>query len=163
VRYQRIGNGALVETLSLALENGGRKMFSVIDQITIADKDVSGLTYKVSIVNDYDLTSPEGDGFTEKQVKAFSDDQWYYVGVMITPLINGDPIEMANQSLWGVEYGHYPATDEDDNLIEWLWLDVDTIRESVVPDLIDEARTDLLQGLGPKIAALQKVYAALVA
>ena len=41
----------------------------------------------------------------------------------MTPVIDGDPIEMAADSLWGVEYGDFTLTDEADNVLGVLALD----------------------------------------
>ena len=133
-----------------------------IDSRTIQDAAVSGLAYSVEIVDDSDMSDVEGDGCTPRQISAFRRGDWQYVGVLVTPVIDGDPIETARVSLWGVEYGDYLLTDEHDNEVGRRWLGMDEIiNEHPVPEMLDEVKDNVLQQLGPKIDALRAVYLAL--
>lgn len=149
-------------------------MSGEIDSRTIQDANVPGLAYSVTVDYDYAYDRPEGDGFTPKQIEAFQRNDWHYVCVQVTPVIDGDPIEMARTGLGCVEYGYFTSTDEDDNITKQYWIDLDSYINGTtdedgkehweaypVPDLLDEAKDLLVKTIGPKIDALRAVYLAL--
>jgi hypothetical protein len=144
---------------------------SSIDSRAVPDKDIPGLSYYVEVFPDYDSSPDDADCYTLMQRVAFKSGEWSYVGVVVTPVIDGDAIEMCSDSLWGLEYGHYLCTDEDDNEKSWLWIDLDAMINGQgeaydaypVPDMIEEVRSQLAGQLGPKLASLQRIVASLAA
>lgn len=129
-----------------------------IDSRTITDSTVPGLSWLITVDYDGDLTEPEGDGFTPKQVEAFQRGEWHYVGVGVTPVIAGIELDDLTDTLWAVEYGYYTLTDEDDNVTGTASLDLDElIKVHPVPDMISEAKRtlkDRIAGLAPEFAAV---------
>ena len=98
-------------------------MHDQIDSKTVPDPEVTGLSYRIDIDPDYDSTPDDADCYTDSQKAAWSDGEWRYVGYTVTPVIDGDPIGSASDSLSGVEYGWFLLTDEDDNVIGRVDLD----------------------------------------
>ena len=127
-----------------------------IDSRTITDNTTPGLSWLVTVDYDQELTEPEGDGYTPKQVEAFRRGDWNYVVVGVTPVIDGIELDSMADYLGAVEYGYYVLTDEDDNQTGTASLFMDElISVHPVPDMISEAKSTLkarLAELAPKFA-----------
>ena len=104
----------------------------VIDQRTIT---VDGIEYSVTITPDDDITEPDGDCYDDADRATFGD-TWSYVGVIVTPVIGGQEISAAADSLWRVEYGSAPGWDREQDMDYYL-----TVHP--VPNMISEARAEL--------------------
>lgn len=138
-----------------------------IDSRTIPDPTIPGLSWRVTLDQDYDITAPDGDGYTATQRAAFGRD-WYYVTVGVTPVIGGCELDGATQYLSAVEYGKYTVTDEDDTVTGTVYLDLDSMINGQVddgdagypvPDMIAEAKAELAK-LAPVFAAVLAQVAA---
>ncbi len=131
-----------------------------IDSRTITDSTVPGLSWLVTVDYDQELTEPEGDGYTPKQVEAFRRGDWNYVVVGVTPVIDGVELDSLADYLGAVEWGNYVLTDEDDNETGTAYLDLDElISVHPVPDMISEAKSTLkarLADLAPKFAGIAR-------
>jgi hypothetical protein len=115
-----------------------------------------GVKYRVQIEPDYDAKPTDYDCYTPKQVTAWGDDRWQFVGVVVSALLDGLDPEWFTASLWGIEYGSLPLTDEADNLTGETYDDGAYIRNEVVPDLISEVwgdAKDRLLDIRAKISA----------
>lgn len=67
--------------------------------IDTRDIEREGRTYTVAVVED-NMSSPhDADCYTAEEITAWEQDEWTYVGVLITE----GGVEVAD--LWGVEYG----------------------------------------------------------
>lgn len=144
-----------------------------IDSTTIKDPQIAGLSYKIAVVPDLDSSPDDADCYTATQKAAWARDEWSYVGVIVTPVVNGTELLDFDDSLWGLEYGDFTMTDEDDNVTGRTWLTLDaftteTVHEMAdgtekrfpaypVPDMISEVQHKLRDGLGGVIDALRKV------
>lgn len=105
-----------------------------------------GITYQVALYADDDSNQdPAGcsDNYEAADLDAHKRGDWEFVGVVVTPLVDGQTVEAAQDSLWGVEYGSNPGR----------WLD-EQGRETVVdreyitnvhpvPEMIPEVRGNL--------------------
>ena len=69
---------------------------------------------KATLYPDWDSSTDDADCYTPKQVEAWRNDEWSFVGLEVTVSFNGR--EIGSNSLWGIEHGHYTMTDEDDNV-----------------------------------------------
>ena len=133
-----------------------------IERRTIADLTVPGLSWLVTVDYDQDLTEPEGDCYTPKQVEAFQRGDWHYVVVGVTPVVAGVELDDLADYLGAVEYGRYVLTDEDDNVTGTVYLGLDDMLNGhdgypghPVPDMISEAKATLkgkLASLAPEFA-----------
>jgi hypothetical protein len=127
-----------------------------IDSRTVADTDIAGLSWLITVDYDRELTEPEGDCYTSKQAEAFRAGDWNYVSVGVIPVIDGIRLRALADYLGAVEYGRYVLTDDDDNETGVKWLDLDElISVHPVPDMISEAKSTLkgrLADLAPKFA-----------
>lgn len=101
------------------------------------------------VVPDEDCLPDDFDCYTPKQYEAWRTDQWCFVGVFVVASIDG--VELAENSLWGIEFGEFPLTDENDNLESVSSLTLASLAESVLPDLI----TETIQEAENKLEVLQ--------
>jgi hypothetical protein len=138
-----------------------------IDTQVIKDEKIDGLSYRIDLEVDYDC-KPDKFGlypescYTQAQLDAWKRGEWRYVDVIVTPVIRGVILEDFSDSLWGVEYGDYPITDEEDNVIETKDLSMDElISVHPVPDMISEVQSQLLKKLGGLVDALRAISSAL--
>jgi hypothetical protein len=127
----------------------------IIDNIVITDTAIPALSYRVDIVPDPD-TYPEDFGcYDETTITAWHNDEWRYVGVIVTPIIAGVDLPLAEASLWGTEYGTLPHIAEDGTVYGVVDRTAETLaNEYPGPDLIEEARAYLVKTLGPVILDL---------
>jgi hypothetical protein len=127
-----------------------------MDKLDSWDIDRDGITYQVALYSDDDSNRDpvnEGDNYTAEDVAAHDRGDWQFVGVVVTPLVGGQVVEAAADSLWSVEYGSNPGR----------WLDAggrDQVvdREYItnvhpVPEMIREVRGNLAK-LGSEITRL---------
>lgn len=143
-------------------------MNTIIETRTIKDPKIAGLSYRIDIVPDYDADSPadllypEGS-YTQKQVDAWERDEWSYVGVIVTPKIADMDLDRFADSLWCVEYGYYLLTDDQDNETGRTWLGMDEfIKTHPVPDMLEQVKAQLNDGLGGVVDALRAAQKAMV-
>jgi hypothetical protein len=52
---------------------------------------------------------------TAQQLAAYMREDWGYVGLIVK--VSREGVELGVSSLWGIEYGYYTYTDEDDNVL----------------------------------------------
>jgi hypothetical protein len=134
-------------------------MHGNLDSKTIPDTDVAGLSWRVTLDYDTELTEPEGDCGTARQVAAFRAGEWRYVIVGVSPIVAGVELDDLTETLAGVEYGTFTLTDEDDNVQGIREIDFDYLIAGMpdddegypVPDLIREAKSRLA-GMAPVFA-----------
>lgn len=88
------------------------------------------------VVPDEDCLPDDFDCYTPKQYEAWRTGTWEFVGVFVVASIEG--VELAENSLWGIEFGFFPLTDHNDNLESMSDIDLPSLAESVLPDLITE-------------------------
>lgn len=72
--------------------------------VTISDHE----SYKIEMPFDQDATinDLEGESYSDGDKEAWSNDQWYYVGVIVTPLhVPEHKGWDLSDSLWGLEFG----------------------------------------------------------
>lgn len=98
---------------------------------------VDGFEIDARIVADTDATPFEYDCYSAEQVDAWRNDDWCYVGTIVTASKNG--IELGADSLWASEYGSMPGIDEFVNPLNG---DGDEFVNGYGPDLIAEAIAD---------------------
>ena len=93
-------------------------MSGIIDSYTIKGSDlgIERYDFNVRIYADTDAHPGDSDCYTDKQVEAWKDDEWRFVGVEITPTRHGVTIHGAMDALWGLEFGSWTDTDENDNV-----------------------------------------------
>jgi hypothetical protein len=81
---------------------------------------------------------PEDDeGLTPKQLEAYSKDEWIYIVATVTAEKYGIVFGQASYGM--LEYGVFPATDEQDNLIETSLITARDINSYVGTELAGEA------------------------
>jgi hypothetical protein len=106
----------------------------VIDSKSIGTFD--GFDIVAEVWPDYD-TSPEDyddEMFTEKQRDAYYRGEWAYCGLVITANLRG--FRLGKASLWGLEYGWLPESNDERYLDPLVYMADD------LQDLIDEAVAD---------------------
>jgi hypothetical protein len=59
------------------------------------------LKINVSTERDIDATPYDADCYTEEQITAWKNDEWHYVGVIVTVSFQG--VEIGNASLWAID------------------------------------------------------------
>lgn len=65
-----------------------------------------GIGFSVRIVMDEDSSPYDvADGDSDRVMLAAWGDTWWYVGVIVTPVVDGVELPMCAGDLWGVEYG----------------------------------------------------------
>ena len=105
-----------------------------MDSITDRRIVVDGITYDVFVVPDEDarITDYDPEVYDDADRAAYRD-TWEYVGVIVRPVFDGDPVEAAEISLWAVEYGTSPGFSQDQDMEYYL-------SSHPVPDMITEVR-----------------------
>lgn len=112
---------------------------------------------RLDVADDYDASTDDADCYTTRQIAAFKTDDWQYVGVIAKVSLDG--IELGRASLWCIERGWYPLTDENDNLtvdpVEYL-----DVYDEAISDTIDEAIDDARSSLARLCAKAREELAA---
>ena len=93
---------------------------------------------------DEDSRPSHFDCYTPKQVQAWENDEWQFVGIVVTATAAGVPLGSA--SLWSIEDGQWTDTDEHDVVTGTR--DVDPLRDDnylneLIPEAIENARENL--------------------
>ena len=77
------------------------------------------------------------DGYTEKQIKAWNEDEWYFVSAEVIASRAG--IDLGSGSYPSIEYGYYTYTDEHDNFLSAKVITIEEVIEMVGPELAEVA------------------------
>jgi hypothetical protein len=90
--------------------------------LTETTRECPTVEYEIRLHHDYASTPHDADCYTPKQIAAWENDEWRFVGVIPTVFITENTpgcvtVLIECGSLWGVEYGDLPYTDADDNLL----------------------------------------------
>lgn len=93
-------------------------MSEVIESIDITAR-VRGLgrvfgdrvTVTAALLPDYQTRPEDFDCYDQEDIRAWRDDEWQFVGVVVTVLV-GESV-LGVDSLWGVEYGELPTVSVD--------------------------------------------------
>lgn len=126
-------------------------MAEILDQWTM-EKD--GIKYRIDVLTDDESSPDDADCYSPTDKEAFDNGLWRYVGVVVTPLIDGldqgegQAHSYVSASLWGVEYGTMPAEPEPYEGGQHGETVIDReriINDYPVPDLITEARGELVK------------------
>lgn len=143
-------------------------MTGEIDSWTV-ERD--GIKYRFDVDPDYEANSVSNprandEGMRDETIAAHKRGEWQYVGVTVTPLLDGldDTADSyLSDSLWGVEWGELPATSaegipEDDSRYGTDDPGTSIGREYITdthpgPDMIPEVRGNLRK-LRDKLNAL---------
>lgn len=103
------------------------------------------LTVTAQVEPDDHTSVKEFDCYTPKEIAAWYRSEWHYVGVTVT-ITDRHGNVWGESSLWGVEYGRYTDTDENDTVTGTR--DIDPLTgDYPVPDLIAQAFADVRQRL----------------
>lgn len=116
-------------------------------------QEIDGISYRVRIVFDTDTSPADYDGYTPRQVDAWKRDEWIFVGVIVTPDIDGLHPWGFGASLWGIVYGDIPLTTDDDVPTGEAYDSMAYIRDDVVPELAHGVWSQ--PGTTPRLAALR--------
>ena len=117
-----------------------------IDSWTI---ELDSIRYRIDLDPDYEANacpSGQGDCYSPEDLDAHARGLWSFVGVTVSPVIDGLDGETLRASLWGVEYGTMPAETEPHEGGQHPETTTDrAYLESTypVPDLVSEVRSDL--------------------
>ena len=119
-----------------------------MDTIDSWTTEQDGITYRIRLVDDQDANmdaAGQGDCYSPSDLAAHAAGDWTFVGVIVTPEVDGRPVEAAEDSLWSVEYGTMPAETEphEGGQHGETVIDRERIESYPVPDLISEARGNL--------------------
>lgn len=101
---------------------------------------VDGKRYRVTTENDYDSSPVEFDCYSKEDIQHWFDDNWHYVGVIVTPLdVPEDRQFEYSNSLWGVEFGFHLDPPQTIDGHTYRYTDMDYMcMVHPVPDMIDE-------------------------
>lgn len=69
-----------------------------------------GFSFAATLTADNDTSVKDYDCYDEDQIKAWYEDEWFYVGVVLSVSRNGIMIEEHAASIWGVEC-NFPDAD----------------------------------------------------
>jgi len=91
-------------------------MQELIEQRTLEPRDGFDLVaYKVF---DYDTDIDDFDCYDKTDVKAWRDDEWRFVGVVVKA--SRDGIELGEDALYGVQDGYMPTAESEDGTGRWV-------------------------------------------
>lgn len=117
-----------------------------------------GISYRVMISPDCDSSPDDADCYSASDKAAFKRGDWQYVGVIVRPVIDGQEIDGAEDSLWSVEFGDMPAETEPfrgGQHSGWHVGMDEIVNTHPVPDMISEVRGQL-EKLGKLISGALK-------
>ena len=77
------------------------------------------------------------DGYTEKQIKAWNEDEWYFVTAEVIASRAG--VDLGSGSYGNVEYGYYTHTDDQDNFLSAKVITIDEVIEMLGAELSEVA------------------------
>jgi hypothetical protein len=77
------------------------------------------------------------DGYTEKQMKAWNEDEWFFVTAEVIASRAG--IDLGSGCYGSIEYGYYTYTDDQDNFLSAKVITIEEVIEMVGPELAEVA------------------------
>lgn len=75
----------------------------------------SGFDFTATLVRDNDAHVDDSDCYSKSQVTAWRNDEWFFVGVVVSVSKNGVELDDHAAALWGVEC-NFPSRRENPNL-----------------------------------------------
>lgn len=95
--------------------------------------------FELRLVIDYDPFGSlnDFDGYTEKQLEAWRNDEWYFVTAEVIASRAG--IDLGGGTYGGIEYGSYTHTDEHDNFLSMTEIEIEDIIQLVGGELAEVA------------------------
>ncbi len=88
--------------------------------------DSEGRAYAVTVEPDLDSTPRDADCYSPDDVRRWELDEWRYVGLVVTPIINDEKIDTCAESLWGVGWDELPKGQWIDRTHQYI---VDSVTE----------------------------------
>lgn len=86
-----------------------------IDTWYVGSKEINGLRFRIDIEPDTDVRPDKDyDCYDADDIKAWKEDRWRFVGVIVTPEYKGHAIRECADSLWAVEWGELPGASVPD-------------------------------------------------
>lgn len=109
---------------------------------TIESRDIErdGITYRVTISYDTRATPYDFDCYTREDIAAWKNNDWHYIIIDVLPIINGEEIWEAQESLGRTEYGYSPGWGRDIDFDE-------IINHYPTPEMIQEVRATLKESV----------------
>jgi len=101
--------------------------------------EVDGFSITLSLDYDPDFRPTDFDCYTPRQIEAWMQDSWWYVYALVTASKEG--IELGHAGMGGTECGYFTITDLDDNFIDAIRIDID----SMVRDRLDGYLDDMIK------------------
>ncbi len=123
----------------------------IIEETTI-ERD--GITYRVILAPDSGSSPDDSECYSDAAKAAFRAGEWEYIGIIVRPVIDGQGVGDAEDSLWGVEYGTLPGhvnegAGDDELTHDPVRIDMRSLVESYpVPGMVSEARGNLAKVAG---------------
>ena len=113
----------------------------LIDERTIT---MGGIAYRVMIVPDEDASIRDADDYSDGDRATYAAGEWSFVGVIVRPVVDGQEISDAEDSLWSVQYGTNPEWEHE--LAPGGTVGMDYITGVYpVPDMIAEVHGNLVR------------------
>lgn len=107
----------------------------LIDSVTV---ERNGIGYRIDLHEDDRTTPAHADCYDAADVEAWKKDEWRYVGIIVTPVIDGMDLESCSVDLWSLEYGEAPGWGR--------FIDLDELAKVYPgPELMDHADELLLE------------------
>jgi hypothetical protein len=95
--------------------------------------------YDLRLEIDYDPFGnlSDFDGFTQKQIEAYNNDEWYFVSVEVIASKAG--VDLGSASYGSIEYGLYTYTNDKDEVTGQNEITINDIEAYVAAELAGEA------------------------
>lgn len=102
----------------------------------------NGERYKIEFKHDIDSTPDDADCYSERDKQLWLSDNWYYVGVIVTPLDVPERVQFElSDSLWGLEFDFPLNPPQVINGRTFRYTDADyQIMHYPVPDMIGQVQ-----------------------
>lgn len=97
----------------------------------------NGFDLRMEIDYDPFASVSDYDCYTPKQVKAWENDEWYFVSVEVIASKAG--VDLGSASYGSIEYGYYTITNDKDELSEQTEITIEDIEGYVTSELAGEA------------------------
>lgn len=108
------------------------------------------VSVRAALHRDVHLTPDGADCYDAVSRAAWERDEWGYVGLVVT-VTDDDGREWGFSSLWGIEYGAFPITDESGTLVETK--DLDPLNPSTVDYHLSDVMREALGNAAEALAA----------
>lgn len=109
------------------------------DSIDSKTFEHDGFDVTIYVVPDADSSPFDAECYSQSDVQAWRDDEWFYVGFVY--VASRDGIELGSASIWGTEWDFPGANDSSID----AWIAEDYYHPDLLKEAVTEARAEIVR------------------